>query len=195
MESLKICLPANRSANFCELRNNHTNDCITHNKKFEMSDLRPHCTCHFSTCGDVDYNAFIIDQKDSVRLYASIKQEPKSFSVLYSMQKLDKMSDSAMEQSKTTRIGNWLKGRYVECIQTLTKDGTFRVVRTDKSGYSLGGYTFNTLKSHNKFSVFPRARKLQKLGHKIANNSNGCERPILKYIGEFAYRLAAKCKH
>lgn len=106
-------------------------------------------------------------------------------------QKIEHSGDFAL---KTTTIEPYSSYGFPihKSVQKLSKDGTYLVERTigDKK---VSGYEMNLNPVKRTFDKGLKG-KLQKTAHLIANDTNGCERPILRNIGSFIFNIAKKTK-
>lgn len=102
-------------------------------------------------------------------------------------QELINLDDS---QFKQTTIINRFNNHKVEALEYLWEDGHY-ICKTYRSGNGISSYTINP-----KVRNFASGIKgqLQKTALKISSDSNGCERPILKYLGELIFNLSKKIK-
>ncbi len=77
-------------------------------------------------------------------------------------------------------------------VQNLSKDGHYFIERS-VGGSIINGYEMNLNYAKRPFSKGLKG-KLQKAALLIANDSNGCERRILRGIGAFIFNIAKKIR-
>ena len=105
-------------------------------------------------------------------------------------QELTQCPGSTMKVSTATRLRPTSSNVEYKTVQRLTNDGFYSVART-KNGKLIGGYEARPFT--RKFAEGFKG-KLQKFAINVATDSNGCERPVLKRIGNALFGLAKKIK-
>ena len=105
--------------------------------------------------------------------------------------KSQKVKNAKNMSVKTNMVSNAKKGKEYSSIHILDRETGVESFVRRKGKEIIGGY--DVIPTKRTFAQGFKGR-LQKLGMTIATDVNGCERPVLKNIGEMILKVAKRIK-